>query len=456
MSPTSLAELALLIACVVLASLASATETALTSVGRLRVRHLAEEGSRSARILQRLHEQPNRFLSTVLIVNTVALIMASSAATLLGLTFLPHSWGVSGDLAVSLLLSLFLLIFAEVTPKTLAIRNAEQLALLAAAPVEALARVLGPALWFITLVSRAVTGGRAAHAAYLTEQELRTLLHVSEEQGVIEEKEEEMINSIIEIGDMSVREVMIPRTDVTAIPKAVGMADIIRVFEEKGHTRLPVFEDDLDHIVGLLHVKDLLLHLAKGGDGSGLAGIVRPIRKVPGAKKVDELLYQMQVEKVHMMVVLDEYGGTDGIVTLEDVLEEIVGEIRDEFDPQEEEQLVITGLCEALVDARYSMADLNERLELRVEESRDYDSVGGYVYATVGDVPHPGMTFEAVPGIQWRVEQINGDRIERLRLHAERPWPDEVLVEAGFDPPPRTGAGEEIPASPDLPGHARL
>ncbi|MGI8563930.1 MAG: hemolysin family protein [Candidatus Dormibacter sp.] len=456
MSATSSIELTLLIVCVLLAALASATETALTSVGRLRVRHLAEEGSHSARTLQRLHEQPNRFLSTVLIVNTVALIMASSATTLLGLTYLPHSWGVAGDLAVSLVLSLFLLIFAEVTPKTLAIRNAERLALFAAAPVEALARFLRPFLWFITLVSRAVTGGRAAHAAYLTEQELRTLLRVSEEQGVIEEKEEEMINSIIEIGDMSVREVMIPRTDVSAIPKTAEMPEILKVFEEKGHTRLPVYDEDLDHIVGLLHVKDLLLYLAKGGQPGGLEGIMRPIRKVPGAKKVDELLYQMQVEKVHMMVVLDEYGGTDGIVTLEDVLEEIVGEIRDEFDPLEEEQMVITGLCEALVDARYSMADLNERLELGVEESRDYDSVGGYVYATVGDVPEPGMTFEAVPGIQWRVEQIKGDRIERLRLHADRPWPDEVLVEAGFDPPPRTGAGEEIPSAPDLPSQRRV
>jgi putative hemolysin len=436
MDAQSWGELILLAGCVVVAALASATETALTSVGRLRVRHLAEEGSEAAAVLQRLQQDPNRFLSTVLVVNTVALILASFATTLLSIRYLPPSFGFWGDLAVSLMLSILLLIFAEVTPKTLAIRRAERLALIAAGPVDALAKLLRPVLWFITLVSRAITGGRAARAPYLTEEELMTLLHVSEEQGVIEEEEREMIHGIIQIGDKSVREVMVPRTDITAIPRDAMLDEIVRIFREHRHTRLPVYEGDLDHIVGLIHIKDLLLYLMDNGRGQfEIDRLMRPIRYTPESKKVDELLHQMQVEKVHMMIVLDEYGGTAGVVTLEDLLEEIVGEIRDEYDVAEEEPLLVVDEHEAIVDARYPMAELNERLNLGVEESEDYDSVGGYVLATLGEVPQTGATFDA-GGVHWTVDQVNGQRILRVRLRTDDRWPDPVLVEAGLRPTP--------------------
>jgi CBS domain containing-hemolysin-like protein len=423
MSGPTVGEVALLVACVVVAALASATETAMTSIGRLRVRHLAEEGSRSAAVLQRLQQDPNRFLSTVLVVNTVALILASFSATLLSVAYLPPWLGFWGDLLVSLALALFLLIFAEVTPKTLAIRNAERVALAAAGPVDRLATILRPALWVITLIARAITGGRAAHAPYLTEQELMTLLHVSEEQGVIEEEEREMIHGIIQIGDKSVREVMVPRTDITAVERTAQLDEVVRLFHEYRHTRLPVYEGDLDHIVGLLHFKDLLMVLMDGRAGAfEMERLMRPIRYTPESKKVDELLHQMQVEKVHMMVVLDEYGGTAGLVTLEDLLEEIVGEIRDEYDAAEEEPVVILNDHEALVDARYSMAELNERLQLGVEESQDYDSVGGYVYATLGEVPEAGTTFDSGK-VHWTVEKVNGWRILKVRLRSDEPWP---------------------------------
>jgi CBS domain containing-hemolysin-like protein len=422
------AELALLAVCVLLAALASATETAMTAIGRLRVRRLVEEGSDSAEVLQRLHEDPNRFLSTVLVVNTLALILASFATTLLSITFVPPRFGVLGDLAVSLALSVFLLIFAEVTPKTLAIRNAERLALAAAGPVDLLSRVLRPVLWFITLIAHAVAGSRGARTPYVTEQELITLLQVSEEQGVIEEQEEEMITGIIEIGDKTVREVMVPRTDVTAVPRDCRLQDVVQVFREHRHTRLPVYEGDLDHMVGLVHVKDLLLYFARGMTGFELKDVLRPIQYVPEQKKVAELLHRMQSENAHMMAVMDEYGGTAGIVTLEDVLEEIVGEIRDEYDVAEEEPLRILSPTEAVVDARYSMAELNERLQLGLEKSEDYDSVGGYVYATLGDVPDVGASFDG-GRVNWTVEEVSDRRILRVRLRATEPWPEEILVE---------------------------
>jgi putative hemolysin len=437
MSGSALAELVVLVVCIILAALASATETAMTSVGRIRIRHLAEEGNPRAAVLHKLQQDPNRFLSTILVVNTFALILASSATTLLGVQVLPRDWGLIGDFAVSVLLSVFLLIFAEVTPKSLAIRQAERWALLTARSVDSLASALRPVLWFITGVTRAITGGRAAHAPFLTEQELMTILSVSEEQGVIEEEEREMISGIIEIGDKIVREVMIPRTDITAIERHSNLQEIADMIRNQGHTRLPVYEGDIDHMAGLVHAKDILIVFAKHEEeGFDLEKILRPIRFTPEQKKVDELLHEMQDEKVHMMIVVDEYGGTAGLVTLEDLLEEIVGEIRDEYDTGEEEPITLIDDCQALIDARLSMDALNERLRLGIAESQEYDSVGGYVYSVLGTIPEAGTSFEQ-GGVRWTVEQVNGQRILQVRLISKDPWPDDELVHAGLEPPSR-------------------
>ncbi len=442
------AELFVIVLCFILAALASGTETALTSVGRLRVRYLAEEGSRSARILQRLQRDPNRFLSTVLLINTVALIIASSSTTLLT-DDLFKIWGVPEQerlylaLLVSLLLSILLLLLAEVTPKTLAIRYAERVALAAAGPVDRMATFLNPILWAVTIVSRALTGGRAAKAPYLTENELITLLHVSEEQGVIEEQEHDMIHGIIEIGDKSVREVMVPRTDMVAVDRGSSLQDIVRVFKQHRHTRLPVYKGDLDHIVGLIHAKDLLLfYTLASAPEFDVDRILRPILFTPETKKVDELLHDMRVKKVHMMIVVDEYGGTAGLVSLEDLLEEIVGEIRDEYDQAEEEPLQILSPTEALVDARYPMDELNSRLGLGINESGEYDSVGGYVVALLGTIPAPGAQFQGGRA-KWKVEAARSNRVELVRLISPQPWPDDALVEAGFQPAKRASSFTE-------------
>jgi putative hemolysin len=443
MSATDWFELIVLIVCFFVAAAASGTETALTSVGRLRVRFLAEQGSKAAGILQRLRADPNRYLSTVLFTNTLALIVASTATTLLTDSMFA-AWGIPGEyhlllaLVVSFLLSVVLLIAAEVTPKTLAIRYAERVALAAAGPVDRLATALGPVLWAVTIVSRALTGGRAARAPYLTEQELLTLLHVSEEQGVIEEQEHQMIHGIIEIGDKTVREIMVPRTDIVAVDKSSKLKDIVKVFKEHRHTRLPVYEDDIDHVVGLIHTKDLLLYFTLSTTQEfDIEKVLRPIKFTPEQKKVDELLHEMRTEKVHMMIVLDEYGGTAGLVSLEDLLEEIVGEIRDEYDAAEEEQLVVLNDHEARVDAAFPLEELNSRLGLAIEESGDYDSVGGYVHAQLGKIATTGDSFKAGRAT-WTVEKVKGRRIEWVKLTADVPWPEETLVQAGLKRPSPT------------------
>ena len=448
----------MLVVCFFVAAAASGTETALTSVGRLRVRFLAEQGSKAANILQRLRADPNRYLSTVLFVNTLALIVASTATTLLSESIfikwqVPSSWRLWLALLVSFFLSVVLLIAAEVTPKTLAIRYAERVALAAAGPVDRLATFLGPVLWAVTIVSRALTGGRAARAPYLTEQELLTLLHVSEEQGVIEEQEHQMIHGIIEIGDKTVREIMVPRTDIVAIERNTPLKDIVKVFKEHRHTRLPVYQGDLDHVIGLMHTKDMLLFFTLSTSQEfDIDKILRPIKFTPEQKKVDELLHEMRTDKVHMMIVLDEYGGTAGLVSLEDLLEEIVGEIRDEYDSAEEDLLVVLNDHEARVDASFPLEELNSRLGLAVEESGDYDSVGGYVHAQLGKIAAAGDSFKGGRAT-WAVEKVKGRRIEWVRLKADVPWPDEVLVAAGFKKETKSERGSESHAMEGEPGN---
>jgi len=421
-------EVIVLVVCFFVAALASGTETALTSVGRLRVRFLAEQGSQAAGILQRLRSDPNRFLSTVLFVNTLALIVASTTTALLsddvftGLG-VPSGWRLGLTLLVSFGLSVILLIAAEVTPKTLAIAHAERVALAAAGPVDRLASFLGPILWAVTFISRGITGGRAARAPYLTEEELISLLHVSEEQGVIEEQEHQMIHGIIEIGDKTVREIMVPRTDIVAVDRHAELRAVVRLFKEHRHTRMPVFEGDIDHVVGLIHTKDLLLfYTLSPTQKFDMDKLLRHIEFTPEQKKVDELLHDMRTKKVHMMIVVDEYGGTAGVVTLEDLLEEIVGEIRDEYDSAEEDQLIILNDHEARVDAGFPLEELNSRLGLAIEESGDYDSVGGYVHSVLGKIATPGDTFRGGRA-QWMVEKVKGRRIESVRLTADNPWP---------------------------------
>jgi len=434
-------ELFILVLCIFLAALASGTETALTSVNRLRVRHLAEDGSARAATLQRLQQDPQRFLGTVLIVNTFALIIASAAATLLGLDLLhpllPHGWGTLGDFAVSLVLSLFLLIFCEITPKTLAVRHADRVALQVAPTVDRLATIFAPVLWFVTFVARALVPGRGHVRAFVTEAELMTLLSVSEEQGIIEEEEREMIQGIVEIGDKLVREVMVPRPDIVAVEKGAMAEEIARLMETKGHTRIPVYDRDIDHVMGLIHAKDLLRLFVGRKDSFRLERIIRPINQVPEQKKVDELLHDMRLKKAHMMVVIDEYGSTAGIVTLEDVLEEIVGEIRDEYDIAEKEPFEVTSPDEAIVDGGFSMDELNDKLDLGITESDEYDSVGGYLNSVFGAIPKEGATFDQPP-IHWKVEAMNGSRIVRVRITTDEHWPHDALVEAGIRPPDDT------------------
>jgi len=441
---TAWIEIAIIVVALILAATAASAETSLTSISRVRLRQLVEQKNRRAILIERLHRDPNAYLSTVLIVNTVAIIVASSAATLLAL-HLYHER--VAEWLVSLILSLVVLIACEITPKTLALQRAERVALRLAPLVAGATIVMRPVVYVLTAVTRLILrllGGKAeVRGPFVTEEELKLLVTVGEEEGVIEEEEREMIHGIFEMGDMSVRELMVPRTDLVAIEVKEPIENAVDLVTKHGHTRIPVYEGDLDHIVGVLYAKDLLRAVVRG-EKKTLREIARKPFFTPESNKVQDVLRDLRKNRVHMAIVVDEYGGTAGAVTIEDILEEIVGPIQDEYDIGEEDEIQFINPNEVVLDGRVSVDDVNELLKLDIGAD-NYDSIGGYVLNQLGATPKVGATLR-LGHAELRVEAVQGTRIKKVRIKSETPFQipavDQSETTLSSTPPPRTaGSG---------------
>jgi CBS domain containing-hemolysin-like protein len=410
----------LLIAGLVVAVFASAAETSLTSVSRIRIRSMAEEGKRRAQRVQRLHNDPNAYLTTILTLNTVALIVASTATAVLiaeHLTTIPQAVG-------TIALSLVALIFCEIVPKSLALRFNERFAFALAPPVQFLTTVLRPVVGLLTALSRSVvraaTKGRKAPGPFVTEEELKLLVTVGEEEGIVETEERQMIQGILEMTDKPIHEVMVPRVDVAAIDVSDStLDDVIKMIMDRGYSRIPIYEERIDNIVGVVYAKDLLRYGVRGDDMRTIQEIAREPYFTPESKHVGELLNDMRERKVHIAVVVDEHGGTAGIVTLEDLIEEIVGPIRDEYDLGEQEELQVVNDHEVLVSPRFSLDDTHELLNLDIGES-EADTIGGLIYERLGEIPKAGDTLQLGPATV-TVVSVRGHRIQSVRIESPEP-----------------------------------
>ncbi len=433
----------------VVAAFAAAAETSLTSVSRIRMRSLAEDGNRRARTVTRLHADPNAYLSTILTLNTVAVIVVSTATALLITQYLSKVPQVIG----TLVLAVIVLIFCEIAPKSLALRFNERFALILAGPVRFLTSVLRPLVGglsaFSRFIVRAATKGRSVRGPFVTEEELKLLLYVGEQEGVVEQEEREMIHGILEMTDKSVREVMVPRVDVVAAESTDSIADVIRLIIEHGYSRIPIYEESIDNIVGVVYAKDLLRHGVHGDDQRALTEIARAPYFTPEAKHVGELLREMKERKVHIAVVVDEHGGTAGIVTFEDLIEEIVGPIRDEYDMREVEELQIVSDHEVIVSARYPVDDLKEALALEVPNV-EADTVGGLVYERLGEIPKVGATIQ-LGAATLTVEAIRRQSIQTVRITS----PDPLVRERGARSLDQDVQQEVGGAHEEAPAHAR-
>ena len=436
----------LLVLGLIVAAFAAAAETSLTSVSRIRVRSLAEKGSRSARVVVRLHNDPNAYLSTILTLNNVAVIVASTTTALLIEQYASSFLQVIS----AIVLAVVVLIFCEIAPKSLALRFNERFALVLARPVQVLTFVLRPVVGGLTVFARLLvsvaTRGRGVRGPFVTEEELKMLVYVGEQEGVVEQEEADMIQGILEMTDKQVREVMVPRVDVIAVEATRSAGDVIKLIIEYGYSRIPVYEENIDNIVGIVYAKDLLRHGTRSDDARPVRDLAREPYFTPDSKHVGELLREMKLRKVHIAVVVDEHGGTAGIVTLEDLIEEIVGPIRDEYDLREREEVQMISDHEVLVDARFPIDDLKEVLNLDLGDV-EADTVGGLVYERLGEIPRPGATFQ-VDTATLTVEAVRRQRVQTVRITSTHP----LIREHGA----RNGEREEgpPPESPAAPAES--
>jgi len=415
-----------IVICLVLLAFTSAVDAALSAISRHRLNLLQEEAAPRARVVARLLSDPYRFKAAILLVNAAAIITAT-ALTLRLTQSLANGWR-AGALALLLLLILTL---SEALPKALAIRNPTRAAQLLAGPMSLITRLIWPLITLISLVTgpfvHLVTGQSTPPLPLVTEEELRLLVNVGEEEGLIEPDEREMIEGIFSFGDTVVREVMIPRVDIVALDETATLDEAIEVVIAHGHSRIPVYAETIDQIVGILYAKDLLPALRAGDLGLSLAALVRAPYFVPETMKVDALLKDLQTRKVHLAIVVDEYGGTAGLVTIEDLLEEIVGEIQDEYDV-EEPTVRFVGEGELIADARVLLDDLNDLTGLHLE-SDESDRLGGLVYERLGRVPQVGDEVQIADGVTIRVLSVEGLRPRQIRLTYPQP-PHELEVSA--------------------------
>jgi putative hemolysin len=424
----TLGQIAVLVLLTLLEGFFVASEIALVSVRRSRIDQLVDEANPAARRVRRLLDDPGRFLAVSQLGLTVIGFFASAYAavslveglqTLLGSAGMePGGARLVALVVVTTLLALFTIVFAELVPKTLALSNPERFSLVLAVPIEVIARLLSPVIAVLTGVTRAVVrlfGVQMNQEASITAEELRLIVERGGEQGVLEAEEEQMINAVIELGERRVHEVMVPRVSIAGLSVDATFEDAIDVVIERGHSRIPIYEDSLDEIVGILYAKDLLPYLKPdAAERPSLRTLLRPPVLVPESMTIDDLLHELQRRKVHLAIVLDEYGGTAGLVTIEDLLEEIVGEIQDEYDV-EEPMVVRLSDHEARVDGRADVDEILELfdLDLKLEDAEEYDTVGGLVYHRIGGVPAPGDSVD-VDGLRLTVESTDGRRVGKV------------------------------------------
>lgn len=384
----------------------SGSEIALFSVNKVRIRRLAEEGALPAVILNRLLERPNRLLATILVGNNLVNVGIAAIITSLSISFFGNR-GVGIAIGVATLL---ILIFSEITPKAFAAKNSERVSLSVARPISVLVRVSYPLVRGITLVTLPLlkTFGGEMKRPFVTEEEIKMLVEVGEKEGTIETDEKDMIKGVFKFGDTTAKEVMVPRIDVSCIDANSSVEEAKKMVIETRHSRMPVYDGSIDNIVGFLFIKDILN--VDNGD-TKVRDIMRQAYYVPETKKLDEILDEMQEGKTQMAVVVDEYGGTAGIVTLEDLVEEIVGEILDE---KEELPIKIIDDNTSLVNAKTSIGDVNDALGTSLPED-ELGTIGGLVFNTLGDIPVVGENVE-INNVTLIVDKMRGRRISRVKI----------------------------------------
>ena len=410
-------QLIILIILLMLSAFFSSAETALTTVNRIRIRSLADDGSKRAKTVLKITDNSGKMLSAILIGNNIVNVAAASITTSLA-----YSLGGSAVAIANAVITVAILLFGEITPKTTATIHAEKLALIYAPIISIFMKIMTPVIFIINGLSNAVLLllriDPNAKNQTMTENELRTIVDVSHEDGVIESDEKEMIYNVFDLGDAKAKDVMVPRVHVTFADVNTTYEELIEIFREDKFTRLPIFEDSTDNVIGTINMKDLLLF--DNTKEFHIRDILREAYFTYEYKNISELLVEMREASFNIAIVLDEYGDTAGLITLEDILEEIVGEIHDEYDENEEDFIKEIGECEYMIEGSTNLDDLNDRLDLQLE-SEDYDSLGGFIIEHLDRLPEEGDSITTEDGLRLVVESLDKNRIESVHAYLPEP-----------------------------------
>lgn len=413
MDPSSW-QIILLVILVILSGFFSSAETAFTAANRLKLRHMAEEGSKSAKRALRLIENPSKLISALLIGNNIVNIFASSLATLVAIDL----YGISATGIATSILTIVIIIFGEITPKSFATQHAEKVSMMFSKPVGILMTLLTPFVIIFYSISswiiRLFGGDISQSHPLVTEEELKTMVDVGSEEGVFEQEEKEMLHNIFDFGDLQVRDIMVQRVDITALDVDATYEEVLEIVKDEQFSRFPVYREDIDDIIGILNVKDLLFLTEVEKQGFKLENYIREPYFAYEFKRITDLFKELKKTRTHISIILDEYGGTVGIVTIEDLLEEIVGEIDDEYDDDKETDIETIRKNEYMVSGSYRLDELNELIGTDIE-SEEFDSIGGYLIGILGTFPASGEVIEA-DGIRFVVDEVDKNRIKKIRM----------------------------------------
>ena len=413
MDSSDVTQIIILVILVFLSGFFSSAETALTTCNKIKMRSLAESGNAKAKRVLKITDDSGKMLSAILVGNNIVNLSASSLSTSLAIKF-------GGSIAVGIatgVITLLILIFGEISPKTLATLYADNISLAYAGIISFLMKILTPVIFLVNKLAMGflflmrVDPRKGQNT--MTEDELRTIVDVSHEEGVIETEEREMINNVFDFGDAQAKEVMVPRIDMISVNIDSTYEELLDIFREEHFTRLPVYEDSTDNIIGIINVKDLLL--CEDREHFSVRNILRQPYYTYEHKNTSELLIEMRQSSINIAIVLDEYGATAGLITLEDLLEEIVGEIRDEYDDDEEDPIQKISDLEYMVHGSMNLEDLGEILDLELT-SEDYDSIGGYLIELLDHLPTAGESVLTPEGLYLRVEDMEKNRINKIFL----------------------------------------
>ncbi len=393
----------------------SASETALMSLSRIKIRHMEEDGVRGAKLVGSLLEDSNRLLTSILIGNNIVNIAATSITTSLFTTTL--GLGAQGVAIATALMTVLVLIFGEITPKTVSANTPEKVSLVVAKPIRFFMMILKPVVGIFNVITKIIFKllGVDDHGVrpFITEEELKTMVNVSHEEGLLEIEEREIINNVFEFGDMQAKEAMVQRLDIVAIDLEDSYEEIIELFKTEKLSRMPVYEETIDDIIGILNIKDIIFLSDEEIASFDVKQYIRDPFFTYEFKKITQLLEEMKKDKSQMAIVVDEYGGTAGLITIEDLVEVIVGDIEDEYDEEEDEIEVISS-NEFLVEGSTKISDVNEVLDINLE-SEEFDSIGGYIIGYIKHIPEENELIE-VDGVKFNIESVDKNRIKKIRI----------------------------------------